>query len=227
MRFSRAARCLAALALVAASGVPAVAQQTTPGAPQNPITKATGAPQNLITKATDLVWPATDLVWPATDLVWPAPTDLVFKIDDLGGNTQNLAGNIKDLKVKETSTEIRIDLAADVLFDFDKSTLRPSARAALHQVASIIRDNAKGRAVRIDGYTDSKGSIPYNRRLSERRAESVKSWLVAKEGLTNVNFETEGFGAKNPVAPNTSPDGSDNPDGRQKNRRVEVIVKKG
>ena len=67
----------------------------------------------------------------------------------------------------------------------------------------------------------------YNQRLSERRAASVKNWLIAKDGLTSIHFETEGFGARNPVAPNTKPDGSDNPDGRQKNRRVEIIVEKG
>ncbi len=162
-----------------------------------------------------------------TDLVWPAPTDLIFKIDDLAGASGAIAGKVTDLQIKETTTEIKIDLAADVLFDFDKSTLRPSARTALKQVASIIRDNAKGHIVKIDGYTDSKGSAPYNQRLSDRRASSVKSWLIAKEGLSNVNFETEGFGARNPVAPNTKPDGSDNPDGRQKNRRVEIIIAKG
>ena len=162
-----------------------------------------------------------------TDLVWPAPKDLIFKIDDLAGASGAIAGKVTDLQIKETTTEIKIDLAADVLFDFDKSTLRPSARTALKQVASIIRDNAKGHIVKIDGYTDSKGSDPYNQRLSDRRADSVKSWLIAKEGLSNVNFESEGFGAKNPVAPNTNPDGSDNPDGRQKNRRVEIIIAKG
>lgn len=162
-----------------------------------------------------------------TDLVWPAPKDLIFKIDDLAGASGAIAGKVTDLQIKETTTEIKIDLAADVLFDFDKSTLRPSARTALKQVASIIRDNAKGHIVKIDGYTDSKGSDPYNQRLSDRRAASVKSWLIAKEGLSNVNFESEGFGAKNPVAPNTNPDGSDNPDGRQKNRRVEIIIAKG
>ena len=139
MRLALAARLLVALALVAASAVPATAQQ------------ASVPPDKRIIVVTDLVRPAP------TDLIWPAPTDLVFKIDDLGGNTQNLAGNISDLKVRETSTEIKIDLAADVLFDFDKSTLRPTARAALKQCASIIRDHAKG-VVRIDGYTDSKGS---------------------------------------------------------------------
>jgi len=162
---------------------------------------------------------AQDRAGQTEDLIFPTE-DLIFTIDDLAGKT-------KDLEVKETTTEIRIDLAADVLFDFDKSTLRPSARAALHQAASIIRTNAKGSTVRIDGYTDSKGSDPYNQRLSDRRAQSVRNWFVTKEGLSDVNFATRGYGAKNPVAPNTKPDGSDDPDGRQKNRRVEITVKKG
>ena len=152
------------------------------------------------------------------DLVF-STKDLIFTVDDVGGKT-------KDLEVKETKTEIHIELAADVLFDFDKSTLRPTARDALKQAASIIRDNAKHSTVRIDGYTDAKGSDPYNQRLSDRRAASVRNWFVTNEGLKGVKFVTKGFGAKNPVAPNTKPDGSDDPDGRQKNRRVEITVKK-
>ena len=152
------------------------------------------------------------------DLVF-STKDLIFTVDDVGGKT-------KDLEVKETKTEIHIELAADVLFDFDKSTLRPTARDALKQAASIVRDNAKHSTVRIDGYTDSKGADPYNQRLSDRRAESVRNWFVTNEGLKGVKFVTKGFGAKNPVAPNTKPDGSDDPDGRQKNRRVEITVKK-
>jgi outer membrane protein OmpA-like peptidoglycan-associated protein len=152
------------------------------------------------------------------DLVFPVK-DLVFVVEDIGGKT-------KDLQIKETKTEIHIELAADVLFDFDKSTLRPTARDALKQAASIIRDNAKGSTVRIDGYTDAKGSDLYNQRLSNRRAEAVRNWFVAHESLKDVNFATKGYGAKNPVAPNTKPDGSDDPDGRQKNRRVEITVKK-
>jgi len=72
--------------------------------------------------------------------------------------------------------------------------------------------------VRIDGYTDAKGSDPYNQRLSNRRAESVRNWFVSKEGLKDVSFATRGYGAKNPVAPNTKPDGSDDPAGRQKSQ---------
>jgi outer membrane protein OmpA-like peptidoglycan-associated protein len=144
---------------------------------------------------------------------------LVYVVADVGGKT-------KDLEVKESKTEIHIDLAADVLFDFDKSTLRPSARDTLHQAASIIRSNAKASTVRIDGYTDSKGSDSYNQQLSNRRAEAVRIWLVDIEGLKNVSFATSGYGAKNPVAPNSKPDGLDDPDGRQKNRRVEITIKK-
>ena len=152
------------------------------------------------------------------DLVFAAK-DLVFVVDDIGGKA-------KDLEVKETNTEIHIELAADVLFDFDKSALRPSAKDTLHQAASIIRTNAKASTVRIDGYTDAKGSGAYNQQLSERRAEAVRNWFVASEGLKNVAFATKGYGAKNPVAPNTKPDGSDDSSGRQRNRRVEITIKK-
>lgn len=69
--------------------------------------------------------------------------------------------------------------------------------------------------------------IAYNQKLSERRANAVRDWLANREGLKNTRFATRGFGAKKPVAPNTTPDGSDDPEGRQKNRKVEIIDKKG
>jgi outer membrane protein OmpA-like peptidoglycan-associated protein len=144
--------------------------------------------------------------------------DLVFRVDDLGGKVQ-------DLQVKETGQEIRIELAADVLFDFDKADLRPVAQKTLHQAAGIIQNKAKG-AIRIEGHTDSKGNDSYNQKLSERRAASVKTWFMEKEGLGALQFTTQGFGAKKPVASNTKPDGSDDPEGRQKNRRVEIILRK-
>jgi outer membrane protein OmpA-like peptidoglycan-associated protein len=142
--------------------------------------------------------------------------DLVFHVEDMGGKTQSL-------EVKQIGNEVRIDLAADVLFDFDKATLLPKAQQTLEQAADIIRDKAKG-PVRIEGYTDAKGLAAYNQKLSERRAAAVKNWLVSRGGLSKVAFVTKGFGAQNPVAPNKKPDGSDDPDGRAKNRRVEIIL---
>ena len=144
--------------------------------------------------------------------------DLVFRVEDMGGKVQDLA-------VKETPTEVRIDLQADVLFDFDKADLLPKAQQTLSQAAGIIRDEAKG-TVRIDGYTDAKGSDAHNQPLSERRAAAVETWFKTKGNLKNISFVTRGFGAKNPVAPNAKPDGSDDPDGRQKNRRVEIVIQK-
>jgi outer membrane protein OmpA-like peptidoglycan-associated protein len=155
-----------------------------------------------------------------------ATQDLKFATEDIGGKTQATAGKTQDLQVKETATEIRIELAADVLFDFDKATIKPEAATALHNVAEIIKDKGKGRGVRIDGHTDGKGGAAYNQKLSERRAASVKQWLSEKEGLRQVGMSTQGFGATKPVAPNAKPDGSDDPEGRQKNRRVEIVLAK-
>jgi outer membrane protein OmpA-like peptidoglycan-associated protein len=144
--------------------------------------------------------------------------DLVFHVEDMGGRVQSL-------EVKETPTEVRIDLAADVLFDFDKAELLPKAQQTLSQAADIIHSKAKG-TVRIAGYTDGKGTDAHNRPLSERRAAAVETWFKTKGNLKNVSFATQGFGAQNPVAPNAKPDGSDDPDGRQKNRRVEIVIQK-
>jgi outer membrane protein OmpA-like peptidoglycan-associated protein len=153
--------------------------------------------------------------------------DLVFKVEDLGVKVQDLGGKVQDLQVKETDTEIRIELAADVLFDFDKADIRREAQEPLKRVADIIKEKAKG-SVRIEGHTDSKGTDAYNQKLSDRRAAAVRDWLVKQGGLTNVRFSTSGLGAKKPAAANTKPDGSDDPAGRQKNRRVELVIgKKG
>jgi len=144
--------------------------------------------------------------------------DLVFKVQDLGGKVQ-------DLNIKETETEIRIEMAADVLFDFDKADIKKEARPALEKVAAVLAEHSRAQ-VSIEGHTDGKGSADYNQKLSERRAASVAQWLKGKAELKKVRFTTKGYGATKPVAPNTKPDGSDDPEGRQKNRRVEIVVKK-
>ncbi|MFA5899701.1 MAG: OmpA family protein [Hyphomicrobium sp.] len=144
--------------------------------------------------------------------------DLVFTVIDLGGKVQ-------DLQIKQTETEVHIELAADVLFDFDKDTLKPAAQETLQKAATVIREQTKGD-VRIDGHTDAKGDDNYNQKLSERRAAAVKNWLLGNGNLAGRRMGTHGFGEQKPVVSNTLPDGSDDPDGRQKNRRVEITVKK-
>jgi len=144
--------------------------------------------------------------------------DLIFKVEDLGGK-------VESLQVRETETETRIELPADILFDFDKADIRPTAAPALKQAAEIIRKGARG-TVTIEGHTDAKGSAGYNQKLSERRSASVRQWLVEREDLGRVRFQTKGFGAARPVAPNAKPNGADDPEGRQKNRRVEIVFGK-
>lgn len=153
--------------------------------------------------------------------------DLQFRVVDLVSNAGNISGQTRDLAVKETATEIRIELAADVLFEFDKAVILPKAEQTLKQAADLIGEKAAHGTARVDGHTDAKGDDNYNQKLSERRANAVKDWLVNSGGLKQVTFKTQGLGEQKPVAPNTKADGSDDPDGRQKNRRVEIIVKKG
>ena len=131
---------------------------------------------------------------------------------------------VQDLQVKELGNEVQIDLAADVLFDFDKADILPKAEDTLSKAAAIIKQRAKGTVV-IAGHTDSKGTDAYNMPLSLRRANAVRDWFRTKGGLGNMQFDTKGFGSKQPVVPNQKPDGSDDPEGRQKNRRVEITIK--
>jgi outer membrane protein OmpA-like peptidoglycan-associated protein len=125
----------------------------------------------------------------------------------------------------ETASTIEVTLPADILFDFDKSDVRPDAQGPLHELALMLREKARG-PVAVQGYTDALGVDAYNQRLSERRAAAVRTWLAVREGLMSVAFTTAGFGARNPVAANRNPDGSDNPAGRQMNRRVTLIISK-
>jgi outer membrane protein OmpA-like peptidoglycan-associated protein len=123
--------------------------------------------------------------------------------------------------VEDTPRVTRIAVRNDVLFDFDKAELRPEAAEVLARVAEIVAQR-RPRAVRIVGHTDSVGSDAYNQALSERRARSVERWLSAHgQGLPPM--QATGRGESEPVAPNMR-DGRDDPEGRQRNRRVEVLL---
>jgi outer membrane protein OmpA-like peptidoglycan-associated protein len=159
-------------------------------------------------------------------VAWPmAAQELQFKVLDLVYRIDDIGGKVEDIEVKETATEVRVDLAADVLFDFDKADLLPKAEETLQKAADVVKERNKGGIVRIEGHTDGKGSASYNQKLSLRRADSVKRWFTT-HGLGAMKFSTEGFGATKPVAPNQKSDGSDDPVGRQKNRRVGIVITK-
>lgn len=114
-----------------------------------------------------------------------------------------------------------ITLQDGVLFDFGKYDLRPEAKATLAKLATVL-NQAKVPAAQINGHTDSIGDDAFNQDLSEKRASAVATQIKA-DGVT-ANLQTHGYGKTQPVADNTNADGSDNPAGRQANRRVEIYI---
>jgi OOP family OmpA-OmpF porin len=110
----------------------------------------------------------------------------------------------------------KVTFAADAFFDFDKSVLKPEGRAKLTDLVEKIR-GVNLEVIIAVGHTDSIGSVAYNQRLSVRRAEAVKAFLVSK-GIERNRVYTEGKGKSQPVADNKTKEG------RAKNRRVEIEV---
>jgi outer membrane protein OmpA-like peptidoglycan-associated protein len=135
-------------------------------------------------------------------------------------SVQQLAQAKQDLGAQETALEVRVELPADVLFDFDKADIRADAADALANLATIIAAYPQGR-VELSGHTDAQGSDAYNRTLSQRRADAVKTWLVSRHGVDGAKVTTRGEGEARPVADNASEEG------RQRNRRVEALIHKG
>jgi outer membrane protein OmpA-like peptidoglycan-associated protein len=146
------------------------------------------------------------------------------KVLDIIGVSRGLSGVMKDLGAKVTDQEITIELAADFLFDFDKYALRSEATDSLRKVGEVVKAYPRAPLL-IEGHTDGKGTHPYNMTLSESRAVSVKNWLVQNAGVDPARITTRGLGETKPVASNANPDGSDNPQGRQKNRRVSITLR--
>ncbi|WP_218511638.1 OmpA family protein [Variovorax sp. dw_308] len=115
----------------------------------------------------------------------------------------------------------RIIAPSEVLFDFDRYALKPTAIAALTEIEALLNMRTTAN-VRICGYTDAEGTDAYNQALSIRRASAVRDWLVNAKVFGAKNFQISGFGKTHPVAPNRI-SGKDNPEGRTLNRRVEIV----
>jgi OOP family OmpA-OmpF porin len=110
----------------------------------------------------------------------------------------------------------KVTYAADAFFDFDKSVLKPAGKAKLDDLVGKVKGINLEVIIAV-GHTDSVGTDAYNQKLSVRRAESVKAYLVSK-GIEKNRIYTEGKGEKQPVADNKTKEG------RAKNRRVEIEV---
>ncbi|CAM5795660.1 outer membrane protein OmpA [Rhizobacter sp. Root404] len=118
--------------------------------------------------------------------------------------------------VAPVATSEKVTFAADAFFDFDKSVLKPEGKAKLDDLVSKM-GGINLEVIIAVGHTDSVGSDAYNQKLSVRRSEAVKSYLVSK-GVEKNRVYTEGKGEKQPVADNKTAEG------RAKNRRVEIEV---
>ena len=109
------------------------------------------------------------------------------------------------------------------MFDYDKAVINPEFYSELNKVADFLKNANKKAKIEIAGHTDSRGSDAYNLGLSRRRASAVAAYLASK-GIGRNRMKVTGYGESKPVAANENPDGSDNPDGRAKNRRTEIVV---
>ena len=126
-----------------------------------------------------------------------------------------LQRQINVLQAKPTDRGLVLTLG-DVLFTTGRADLKPGATGNLNKLVAFL-DKYPDRSVAIQGYTDSVGTEDYNQRLSERRADSVKSYLTG-QGIGSTRLSALGKGRSDPVADN------DSAAGRQQNRRVEVII---
>lgn len=141
----------------------------------------------------------------------------------LRAEVSTLNADTSGLNTRVTDMGTIIDLPADALFDYDKSTLTPAAETQLQKAAELIRQAPPG-AIQVIGHTDSKGDDAYNQKLSEARARTVADWFGQQVDVRQRELQVSGKGETAPVAPNESADGKADPAARAKNRRVEVII---
>jgi outer membrane protein OmpA-like peptidoglycan-associated protein len=146
---------------------------------------------------------------------------LQFDIPDEGPAKDSLTNPVICLVKEEPKVESVIVLE-NVYYDFDRSTLRQESYPALDKLVGLLNEYPT-MVIEIRAHTDNKGDDKYNMNLSDARAQVVENYLVSK-GIDKSRLQSKGYGASLPVAPNKHEDGSDDPEGRQKNRRTEFKV---
>lgn len=152
------------------------------------------------------------------------PSDASGGISDLNAQIDGLAARHDGLSVRQDKNAVTVAMLGDVLFDFDKTAIRPAAEPTLQDIASLIKASSAG-TVAIEGHTDSKGSASYNKDLSLRRAQAVAQWLTS-HGVDKARLTVKGLGDTQPIQSNRLANGADNPQGRAQNRRVEFVLPK-
>jgi OOP family OmpA-OmpF porin len=141
-------------------------------------------------------------------------TDTLSRIDSMDNPT---------LCLKHYEIEKPIVLN-NIYYDFNKATLRDESKVVLDTVVQMLNDNPK-LTIEMSAHTDSVGSVKYNEKLSQARAQSCVDYLISK-GISSERLIAKGYGKSRPIASNSLPNHKDNPEGRQLNRRTEFKVLK-
>lgn len=234
-------RTILGLALLAAACGGADGDGGSPGAPSPAAGAAEALPAKAVAVARDVEWvepePAEGQARAEAVVGSPGNADkttrLTMHITTLVDSRSGIAGFATALAAREvgvderlerlgariSDTEIVIPLAGSVLFDFDRDEIRPDAVRTLEELVAVV-EAYRGRPVRVEGHTDAIASDRYNQALSERRARAVGAWL-AERGVAAGRLTTRGFGEGRPAADNATAAG------RQRNRRVEVVIERG
>ena len=124
--------------------------------------------------------------------------------------------------VLERLEKNKIFVLNNIYFELDKSDIRADAAIELDKLVELLNDNPEIK-IELSSHTDSIASNTYNIQLSQRRAESTVAYLIRK-GISAEKLVAKGYGEDKPIARNTNPDGTDNPNGRQRNRRTEFKI---
>ena len=146
------------------------------------------------------------------------------------GNSIPQEDLVKMVTNKEFKTKINLDrivldksiVLDNIFYDFAKWNIREDASIELDKLVNVLKDNPEIN-IELSSHTDSVDTDEYNQRLSQKRAESAVEYIVAS-GIKSTRITAKGYGEVRPIARNTNPDGTDNPEGRQKNRRTEFKV---
>ncbi len=163
-------------------------------------------------------------------------------VDNYGENGENLEGDLvledgdskyvrlevpvdtPDLRPPEKvdmtveKEEIKMQVPDDLLFDFDESTLKTEAKSVLDDIIEDLESLEEGTVIHINGHTDNEGEEEYNQQLSEERAEAVLQYMEADQDWDTIEFIMNGFGETQPI------DSNEEEEGRERNRRVEIVI---
>jgi outer membrane protein OmpA-like peptidoglycan-associated protein len=154
---------------------------------------------------------------------------LVVKKDDFLGSSVEVSTNGM-IESKEIATDLKLFKKPkepihipNILYEFDKSNMVESSKLSLDTTVLKLMDINPELIIEIQAHTDGKGNDQYNLKLSQKRAESVVTYLKSK-GIDQSRLKAQGYGESKPIAPNENADGSDNPEGRAKNRRTDFKI---